>query len=123
MKHVTRRNGKIVSIHDAATQETAPIADDDPELIAALQAFSGPPTPAARRISPNDFINLFTKAERRAIRKAGDDDVQDLYEDLLTAQYIEQGDARTDQGIDFLTLMGLITPARAERIRKFLPPE
>ena len=80
------------------------------------------PVPVGTRLRPRDFLHLFTAAERKAMRESALDAVQQLREEIQTAEYIERGHPDTEAGIDALVAAGLLTADRAAKIRAFENP-
>ena len=89
---------------------------------AQLNQQSADPIVPATRLDPRDFLHLFTRAERKAIRNSAVDAVQELREDVQAARYIEQGHPDTEAGIDALVTAGLLTAQRAAWIKSFRAP-
>ena len=77
----------------------------------------------ARWFDPGEFWRLFTEAERLGILDSTAPAVRLLHTDLQTARYVEPGHPDTEAGLDVLVAEALLTPARATRVRAFLPPE
>lgn len=87
----------------------------------ATDTFAAPAAPPnyGRAVSVRDFLQLFTAAERKAIRVAAgtDDDVADWYA-LATAgsERIRLRHPTTIAGLQFLVAKGLLTAARRDAI-------
>lgn len=62
------------------------------------------------------FQNRFTLQERIAIRASVDPIVVDILSLLDAAEYVDVDDAQTQQGIQYLAMIGLIVPARIGEI-------
>ena len=89
---------------------------------AEVAAEAASPVPG-QQLDPRDFWHLFTESERLGILDSTAPAVRLLHTDLQTARYVEQGHPDTEAGLDVLVAETLLTPARAARVRAFLPPE
>lgn len=67
---------------------------------------------------PNEFIDLFTYEEAKAIIAASktDDDVAYFWAYLNTSPYVRKNHPKTQSGIWLLVLKGLLTQQRADEI-------
>jgi hypothetical protein len=77
------------------------------------------PAPVVRApISKREFLKLFTPAEYAAIKTAAEGNaVLDFYwQQFLLAEFISMDDPDTIGGINMLSGIGLLTPARAIEI-------
>lgn len=74
-----------------------------------------PEPPPPRALSPLEFMERLTKAERIAIRRASrqNDDLADWLDMLLGAREVNVTDPRTVAGVQALVQAGLLTPERA----------
>lgn len=82
--------------------------------------FTPPPAPPdyGRTVDAREFLQLFTQAERKAIRNAGktDDDVSDWYALASVPLPIRLKHPTTMAGLNFLISKGLLTIARRDVI-------
>jgi hypothetical protein len=69
-----------------------------------------------------DFMQLFTKQERIAIRKSDDEDVQDFYHLALGAASFPLAHPFVTQGLGLLVVKNLITAERRDQIAAGTPP-
>lgn len=86
------------------------------------------PVPAVRVVSKLAFSQLFTQAERMAIRaRRGASDtvaaiIEDFYSMLAFAEDVNLDHAMTQAGINFMASQGLLTADRAAAILANQPP-
>ncbi len=87
---------------------------------AQTDTFTPPPAPPdyGRTVDAREFLQLFTAAERKAIRNAGkaDDDVADWYALASVPLPIRLKHHTTMAGLNFLISKGLLTAARRDAI-------
>lgn len=93
------QEGKTVLV-DSGLMTFGPAPEPDPE----------PPVP----LSVRSFRARFAREEQIAIREASltDMDVGLVYDDFMSAQYIDLSDPAVESGIDLYISKGLIDPAR-----------
>jgi len=67
-------------------------------------------------LSRLDFLRLFTRDERIAIRTSGDPVIEDLREMLLTAEVIRLAHPDTVGAVDYMVAQGMLTRTRGDQI-------
>ena len=75
-----------------------------------------PPVPNEKIVTKLQFLTLFTTEERIAIRNSVDPIVVDFMEMLQMAENIDLYNSTTQQGIGYLSMIGLIAPERVSEI-------
>lgn len=94
------------------------------ETLPRLDQYTWNPSSLGFVLKPNisftrfEFLNRFTMAERIAIRSAAETDsiVFDINEQFNQAEEITLGNDQLVQGLGYLTMVGILTPERAEQI-------
>jgi hypothetical protein len=85
------------------------------------------PTPPVRELAPLDCFDLFTPAERAALRAAarqpGGDAIEDWLDMVRVARSVNLDDPRTVAGLAALAGAGLISSARHDQVLAGLTPE
>lgn len=90
-----------------------------------LEAAAAPEVPTITVFSVREFRARFTIEEQLAIRAASftDHEVGLVYDEFLSAQYIDLDDSAVGQGIDLYTFKGLLDPSRKAELLAPLIPE
>lgn len=71
-----------------------------------------------RALSPLEFMERFTKTERKTIRAKSkqNDDLEDFFDLLRAATHVHVDDPRVLAGMAFMVSLDLITPARKAEV-------
>jgi hypothetical protein len=107
------------------------VSPPEPEPAAPAEPAEPPAPPRLLQVSPPTFLLLFTSPERIGIRAArnysgadaGANMVKAVLDDWFSIiddprlQYVDLALPATQQGIDFLVTIGLLTAPRAEEIK------
>lgn len=95
------------------------IPDEEAEvLLAGLNAASVDLLPVHKQLSSLVYLDLFTETEQLAVVTATMQSAQIKiwYDKMLAAEYITLADVRTEQGLDLLVTLSLLTPERKAQI-------
>jgi integrase len=72
----------------------------------------------ARPLTPLEFMERFTKTERKDIRAKSrtNDDLEDFFDLLRAATHVHVDDPRVAAGMDLVVSLGLVTAARKAEV-------